>query len=218
MGRYLRSKRGSGQSNLIRSPGRQPIKMRMHSMPASKTCKRCARWFTSDARCLTRGGLDTQPGTKSFGLKKPSGTRRSWGHGLRVGKRERFTPSSRVESACKSLPAVAYWAQRSRSLLRWRIGHRLQGPEVGNLNCKDVAAPNCTIRSIIEVGAPGGTAPSARFSNGNRNGTWKMDFRGPQEAHRLCFPRPGDGRRLVRMTVSPMNRLRNSGLQRLGRS
>ena len=138
--------------------------------------------------------------------KKIAVKRQVWNKGLRVGKREGFTPAQvkriRDVLADRGVPGL-----RDLALFSLAIDTMLRGPELLDLTVKDVQIPNGTIRSVIKVARPRGKPPlrcALSEKTAKALGRWiavsgvkGTDYIFPgQDAGR---PRPMSGRQLHRL-------------------
>src|SRR6266403_1412920 len=112
--------------------------------PAAR-CRNCRRGSSS----RVRAAVPTE--RKAMALKKKrAAKRRAWNKGLEIGQRDAFTPAQ-VKRIRQVLAGRGVPGLRDLALFSVAIDTMLQGPELLNLNVKDVQLPNGTIRSIINV-------------------------------------------------------------------
>ena len=90
--------------------------------------------------------------------KRRTVKQRAWNKGLEMGPRDAFTPAQvkriRHVLADRGVPGL-----RNLALFSVAIDTMLQGPELLNLNVKDVQLPDGTVRSVIKVARPRSKPP-----------------------------------------------------------
>ena len=138
-------------------------------------------------------------------LKKKRPAKWTWNKGLEVGQKDAFTPAQvkriRHVLADRGVPGL-----RNLALFSVAIDTMLQGPELLNLNVKDVQLPDGTVRSVIKVARTRRPPVRCALSEATAKALGKWIAVSGKKRADYIFPGRG-GRRPRPMTIRQMNRL-----------